>query len=500
MQPGRERRLVTSALILGMFLAALEATAVGTAMPTAVAELGGVARYSWVFSAYLLTSTTVVPMFGKLADLFGRRRLYIISAGVFMGGSALCGVAATFEQLILFRAVQGLGAGGLMPVSVTLIGDIYPLEERGKIQGLFSGVWGISSLVGPAAGGLITDFVSWRWVFYLNIPFGILSVVILQLYLKERHPRRQHRLDLLGTALLTSTVAVLLLTLLEGTDLWGWTDPRTLGLLALSAVGTLAFIAQERRAPEPMLPLDLFRNPVIAVSSTGNIIIGTLLYCATAFVPMFTQGVLGGTALDAGLTLAPMSIGWPIASVTAGWLLLKTGYRPLTVVGGLAGFAGALLLTTAGPGSSRALIMGAMLVVGTGLGLMSTPYLVAVQNAVPWERRGVATSSVQFFRTIGGAIAVAALGAVLNTRLEDRLGTTVDPNVALNPDLRGTVPAETLDALRLGLADGLHTVYVIVAAIATLGFVVALFFPRGSARSQAHADSRGAPEAEAGPA
>ncbi|MGK7313262.1 MAG: MDR family MFS transporter [Candidatus Longimicrobiales bacterium M2_2A_002] len=492
MQPGRERRLVTSALILGMFLAALEATAVGTAMPTAVAELGGVARYSWVFSAYLLTSTTVVPMFGKLADLFGRRRLYILSAAVFMGGSALCGVAGSFEQLIVFRAVQGLGAGGLMPVSMTLIGDIYTLEERGRIQGLFSGVWGISSLVGPAAGGLITDFLSWRWVFYLNIPFGLLSVAMLHLYLKERQPRRQHRLDVLGTVLLTVTVAVLLLTLLEGTDLFGWTDPRTLALLGVAAVGTMAFILQERRAPEPMLPLELFRNPVIAVSSAGSVIIGTLLYCATAFVPMFTQGVLGGTALDAGLSLAPMSIGWPVASVAAGWLLLKTGYRPLTVVGGLAGFAGALLLTTADPGSSRTLVMGAMLVVGLGLGLMSTPYLVAVQNAVPWERRGVATSSVQFFRTIGGAIAVAALGAVLNTRLEERIGTAIDPNVALNPELRDTVTPEVLDRLREGLAVGLHSVYTIVAGIAVLGFVVALFFPRGSARSQAHGAGDGA--------
>jgi EmrB/QacA subfamily drug resistance transporter len=477
-----------------MFLAALEATAVGTAMPTAVAELGGVARYSWVFSAYLLTSTTVVPMFGKLADLFGRRRLYVASALLFMTGSALCGLAGTFEQLILFRAIQGLGAGGLMPVSMTLIGDIYPLEERGKIQGLFSGVWGISSLVGPAAGGLITDFLSWRWVFYLNIPFGLVSVLGLTLYLRERQPRREHRLDVLGTILLTVTVAVLLLTLLEGTELWGWGDVRTLGLLGLSGLGTVAFLLQERRAPEPMLPLDLFRNPVIAISSAGSVVIGTLLYCATAFVPMFTQGVLGGTALDAGMTLAPMSIGWPLASVTSGWLLLRTGYRPLTVLGGLAGFAGALLLTTAGIGSSRALIMGAMLVVGIGLGLMATPYLVAVQNAVPWDRRGVATSSVQFFRTIGGAIAVAALGAVLNTRLEEQIGSGVDPNVALNPALRETVPPESLASLREALAQALHSVYVIVALLATLGFVVAFFFPRGSAESQAYGGERTAPE------
>lgn len=476
--------------MLGMFLAALEATAVGTAMPTAVAELGGVARYSWVFSAYLLTSTTVVPMFGKLADLHGRRRIYIISAIVFMGGSALCGVAESFAQLIAFRALQGLGAGGLMPVAITLIGDIYPLEERGKVQGLFSGVWGISSIVGPAAGGLITDLLSWRWVFFLNIPFGILSLVMLGLYLKERQPRREHRLDLLGTFSLTASVALLLLTLLEGSELFGWTDPRTLGLLGLSGLGFLFFLWQERRAAEPMLPLELFRNRVIAVSSVGSVVIGTVLFCATAFVPMFAQGVLGGTALDAGLTLAPMSIGWPISSTLAGWLLIRAGYRPLTIVGGAVAFGGAFLLATVQPGSPRLLLMAAMFTTGLGLGFMSTPYLVAVQNAVPWERRGVATSTVQFFRTIGGAIAVAALGALLNSRMAAATGAGADPNVAMDPELAAGMDPAALGALRQALGDGLHGVYVGMAAVAALGLVAALAFPRGSARSHAHQDGR----------
>lgn len=491
MDPGRDRRLVTAALILGMFLAALEATAVGTAMPTAVAELGGVARYSWVFSAYLLTSTTTVPLFGKLADLYGRRRIYIAAGLLFMAGAALCGTARTFEQLIAYRAIQGLGAGGVMPVAITLIGDIYPLEERGKVQGMFSGVWGVSSLVGPAAGGLITDLLSWRWVFYLNIPFGLASLLMLQLWLRERQPRREHRLDLLGTLSLTASITVLLLTLLEGSDLFGWTDPRTLGLLAIAGLGLAFFLWQERRAPEPMLPLELFRNPVIAVSSAGSVIIGTILFCSTAFVPMFAQGVLGGTALDAGLTLAPMSIGWPLASTAAGWLLLRTGYRPLAVLGGLAGFAGAALLATADAGASRVLLMSAMLVVGTGLGFMATPYLVAVQNAVPWERRGVATSTVQFFRTIGGAIAVAALGALLNARMEGRPGTELDPNIAMDPELRGTIAPAALEALQEALAHGLHAVYVGVAVVALAGFAVALAFPRGSARSQAHGGEEG---------
>ncbi len=490
MKPGRDRRIVTAALILGMFLAALEATAVGTAMPTAVAELGGVARYSWVFSAYLLTSTTVVPLFSKLADLYGRRRVYILSALLFMAGSMLSGLAGSFNQLIAFRAIQGLGAGGVMPVATTLIGDIYPLEERGKIQGLFSGVWGVSSLVGPAVGGLVTDLLSWRWVFYLNVPFGVASVVLLQLYLRERQARREHRLDILGTVLLTVSVAVLLLTLLEGTEMFGWNDWRTLGLLGLSLVGAGLFLAQERRAAEPMLPLHLFRNRVISVSSAGNVVLGTVLFCATAFVPMFTQGVLGGTAVDAGMTLAPMSIGWPIASTAAGWLLLRVGYRPLGVLGAMATFAGTAILAFAPPGASRGLLMGAMLVTGVGLGLVSTPYLVAVQNAVPWRLRGVATGSTQFFRTIGGAIAVAGLGALLTTHLHEA-NVQLDPNTALDPALRGSVPPEQLEALRQAMAAGLHSVYVGMMVVAALGIAVALVFPRGSAQSQAHAAAGG---------
>ena len=284
-------------MALAMFLAALEATAVGTAMPTVVSELGGVARYSWVFSAYLLTSTTTVPMYGKLADLFGRRRVFTVAVVLFMGGAALCGMAQTFNQLIVFRAIQGLGAGGVIPLAITVVGDIYSLEERGRIQGVFSGVWAVSSLVGPAAGGLITDLISWRWVFYLNVPFGLASLLLVWIFLREEAERRERKLDVLGTVSLTLAIAVLLLALLEGSNLWGWADPRTVGMMAFAGTGLLFFLWQEGRAPEPMLPLELFRNRVIAVASAGGVLMGTMLFCAAAFVPMFTQGVLGGTAI-----------------------------------------------------------------------------------------------------------------------------------------------------------------------------------------------------------
>ncbi len=489
MQPGRQRQIVTAALVLGMFLAALEATAVGTAMPTVVGELGGVSRYSWVFSAYLLTSTTTVPLYGKLADLYGRLRIYIAAAFLFLLGSALSGAARTLDELILFRAIQGLGAGGVMPIAITLIGDIFTLEERGRMQGLFASVWGVSSLLGPALGGFITDLLSWRWVFYLNVPFGIASSVLLLVFLKEEQRQREHRLDLLGTVTLTLAVTLLILGLLEGSTSWGWSDARTFGCFAGAAVMLLLFFWQERRAPEPMLPLDLFRTPLIAVGSAGATVVGMLLFAASAFVPMYAQGVLGGTAVDAGLTLAPVSIGWPIASTIAGRMLLRIGYRPLVITGGGVALLGSAILALVGEESTRVHLMLSMLVLGLGLGLMATPYLVAIQNAVPWNRRGVATSSQQFFRTIGGTVAIAGLGAVLNARLAAQLGANANANAALDLETRRLLSPGELDQLVTALASSLRTVYLVFLFISAAGLVITLYFPRGSAASHAHPDS-----------
>jgi len=490
MQPGRDRQLVTAAILLGSFLAAFEATAVAAAMPRAVGEMGGVERYSWVFSVYLLTSTTTMPLFGKLADLYGRRKVYHVSVVLFLLGSALSGMAGSMSQLILFRAIQGLGAGGVNPLTITIAGDIYNLRERGRMQALFSSIWALSSLSGPLLGGWITDTLSWRWIFYLNIPFGVASSLILQRFLREAKPRTKHRLDVLGTVSLTAAVTLLLLGLIEGPDVWGWRDARTLALFAGSLVALGVFLWQEQRAEEPMLPLDLFRNRLIAVASAGNLLIGTFLYALIAYVPIFAQGVLGGSALEVGMATMPILVGWPIASTLSGRLLMRTGYRMQAIGGGVLMVIGSFLLARAGPGTTRTEIMISMLITGLGLGFTSMPYLLGPQNAVPWERRGVATSSVQFFRAIGGAVGVAALGALFAARLK-AVAPEINPNTAFNQDLRAHATPELLARLSGALLHGLSGVYFVLAVLAAVSFFIALFFPGGTVTSHMHQQDDG---------
>lgn len=356
------------------------------------------------------------------------------------------------------------------------------------MQGLFSGTWAVSSLVGPVVGGLITDLLSWRWIFYVNLPFGAASMLILHLVLKEEAPKKAHKLDLGGTIALIVSVGLLLVALLEGSQLWGWTDARTVALLAGSAAGLALFFVQERRTPEPMLPLDLFRNRLIAISNLGSALAGTILFCISAFVPMYRQGVLGGTAIDAGLSLVPFSIGWPVAATLSGWLLLRFGYRPFIVSGSVFAAVGCFVLAVSS--LSVNVVMVSTLLVGMGLGFSSTPYLLAIQNAVPWHQRGVATGSFQFFRTMGGAIAVAALGAVLNVHLARAAGGGADVNVVLHPEYRAQVEPDVLGQLVAALQNGLESVYGIMAALALAGVVAALAFPAGSAESHAHGETR----------
>src|SRR5215469_16281759 len=336
--------IVTVALMLGMSLAALDTTIVGTALPSIVGKLGGISLYSWVFSVYLLTSTTTVPVYGKLADLYGRKPIFLFGSGLFLLGSIFCGAAQSMEQLIVFRAIQGLGAGAVLPIVLTIIGDIYELKERAKVQGLFSGVWGLSSIIGPALGGLIVDHFSWRWVFYINIPFGLISGILLTIYLKENVERKKQHLDYIGTLTLTSSIVALLFALLQGGTSWAWDSLPSIGLFALFIVLIGLFLREERRAADPILPLTLFNNRIIAVSSIGGLVLGVLMFGVSSYVPLFVQGVKGGTATSAGIVLGPFLLAWPIAATLSSRIVIRYGYRFTSVLGlGLATLAAAMM-------------------------------------------------------------------------------------------------------------------------------------------------------------
>jgi EmrB/QacA subfamily drug resistance transporter len=486
--------IVTIALMLGMSLAALDTTIVGTALPSIVGKLGGITLYSWVFSAYLLTSTSTVAMYGKLADLFGRKPLFLFGTAVFLIGSIASGAAQSMEQLIIFRAIQGLGAGAVLPIVLTIIGDIFPLEERAKVQGLFSGVWGLSSIIGPALGGVIVDHFSWRWVFFINIPFGLLSAFLLIVSLKENVERKKHSIDYIGTLTLTFGIVALLFALLQGGVTWAWTSLPSLGLFALAIVLIVLFLLQEARASEPILPLTLFTNRIITISSIGGVILGVVMFGITSYVPLFVQGVRGGTATSAGITLGPLLLAWPIAATFSAKIILRYGYRLTAGVGALLVAIGVGLVTLLQTSSTLPYIVVAMLVIGTGLGLMSTAFILSVQNAVPWNVRGVATASTQFFRTIGGTVGLALMGTILNLQMAARFAPILaqypavvahlpkhiaPSNVLLTPDVRQSLPVDFLNQLQTALAQSLFWVYALMFALAVIGLATMFLFPGG---------------------
>lgn len=518
--------IVIIALMLGMSLAALDTTIVGTALPSIVGKLGGISLYSWVFSIYLLTSTTTVPIYGKLADLYGRKPIFFFGSGLFLLGSIFSGAAQSMEQLIIFRAIQGLGAGAVMPIVLTIIGDIFELQERAKVQGLFSGVWGLASVIGPALGGVIVDHFSWRWVFYINVPFGLLSCLLLAIAFKEHIERQKQKLDYIGTITLTGSIIALLFALLQGGTTWAWISVQSISLFAVFLVLLVLFLLQERHAPEPILPLTLFNNRIIAVSSIGGVVLGILMFGITSYVPLFVQGVKGGTATNAGISLVPLLLAWPIASTASGKIIIRYGYRFTAVVGMICAAIGATMVTLFATDTSLAFIVIAMALIGTGLGFCSTAFILAVQNAVPWKLRGVATASTQFFRTIGGTVGVAMMGTILNAQMALRFppifarfaGVTArlpknvaQANILLTPEVRASLPADFLHQLQTALAQSLFWVYGLILIFAVVGLASMFFLPGGRADKYAYkpteeysaleaADNSNSEEREAKPA
>jgi EmrB/QacA subfamily drug resistance transporter len=456
----KRRVAVTAGLLLGIFLAALEATVVSTAMPTVVASLGGIDQYSWVFSAYLLTSTASVPLWGRLSDLYGRRRLYLAAIALFLVGSLLAGVSQSMLQLVLFRALQGLGAGGLIPLALTIIGEIYTLDERTRMQAVFSSVWGVSSIVGPLVGGFITDAISWRWVFYLNLPVGLVAAVVVHNTLPGRVAGREATVDWKGGILLFVTTTLLLAALSEASVLW-----------AVLAVGSMAAFAYvERSVTDPILPFALLRNRTVTVATIVGFCGGMALFDAIAFVPLLLQLTAGGSATSAGQVLTPLYLTWVLASIVAARLLLRIGARPSTVAGTAALFVSFLVLPSLAAGASRALIFADMALMGTGLGFAMLSLLLAVQHSVPRSELGVATSLNLFARSIGGAVGVAIMGAILAGGLGG--ATRITPGALDGAGLTGLAPE-----LRLRLVDSLQRAFASGAVGAGLALIASFWVP-----------------------
>ncbi len=464
------RGLTVVALLLGMFLAAMEMTVVSTAMPTVVGELGGLQLYAWAFAAYMLTATVTVPIHGKLADLRGRKPVMLAGLALFLAGSAACGLAGSMGQLVAARALQGLGAGAIQPIALTIVGDLFDVRERSRMQGIFGAVWGIAGLAGPLLGGAIIHLASWRWVFFVNVPFGLGCAAVLALAYHERPERHAHRLDLAGAALLSAAVVAALLA----------AESRRAGLVAIPAAAALLalFVAVERRAAEPLLPLDLFQDRIMAVASVAGALLGAAMISMVTFVPLWVQSVLGGSPTQAGAAIAPMVVGWPIASALSGRLIPRTGFRAPVRLGLLvtaaSGLAVALLLR---PGASLRLVQALSFAYGVGMGTANTPLIIAVQSSVPWSRRGVATAMTMFSRTIGGTLAVGLLGGVLAHALQ-RGGASPEVAEKLLGPARALLPPALVAGLSETLQGALGIVFRAVAAIAACALAVSLLFPR----------------------
>jgi EmrB/QacA subfamily drug resistance transporter len=409
---------VIGGVMLSIFLAAMESTVVATAMPTVVQSLGGINIYSWVFSAFLLTSTVTMPLWGRLSDLFGRRRTYLIGLVVFLVGSALSGLAQSMGQLIAFRALQGVGAGSLITIGMTVIGDLYGLERRAKMQGYFSGVWGVASLVGPLLGGLLADHVSWRWAFYVNLPFGAVAIGLIAAGLPEGTRSQRPRIDHAGVILFTAGISLLLIGLMQGGRSPSWWTLEVLGPIGFAVVLVAVFLMVERRAPDPIIPLTLFRIPLVRAAAATGFLAGMAMFGAISFVPLFLQRVTHATATAAGFVLTPFILGWITCSIVSARLVLKIGYRSIVVAGMVCLTAAFFLFSEWDASLTRPAAMGAVLVAGAGMGLTMVPMLIAVQSAVAGRELGSATSLTQFFRTVGGAVGVAVMGAVMTHRLE----------------------------------------------------------------------------------
>jgi EmrB/QacA subfamily drug resistance transporter len=485
-QSHRSVLVAIGALLLGMLLAALDQTIVSTALPTIVSELGGLDHLSWVVTAYLLAATAATPLWGKLGDQYGRKKLFQTAIVIFLIGSALCGVAQNMPQLIGFRALQGLGGGGLMVLSMAIVGDLVTPRERGKYQGLFGAVFGVTSVLGPLLGGFFTEHLSWRWVFYINLPIGVVALVVIAAVLHIPVRREKHTIDYLGTFLIASVATALVLVASLGGTTWAWSSPQIIALAALAVVLLVAFIAVERRAAEPVLPLQLFRIRTFSLVAVISFVIGFAMFGAMTYLPTFLQVVHDITPTMSGVHMLPMVFGLLITSTGSGQIVSRTGrWKVFPVLGTAITAVGLLLLHQLDENSSTWLMSAFFFVFGAGLGLVMQVLILVAQNSVSYQDLGVATSGVTFFRSIGSAFGVAIFGTIFANRLTGQLrdalaGQPTPPGVdagqlAADPRAIGQLPADLRPSVLSAYSTSITDVFLYAVPVVLLAFVLAWF-------------------------
>ncbi len=493
-----KRRIVLTTIgaIAGMFLAALDSTIVATAMPTVIGDLHGIDHYAWVFTAYLLAEIASIPLWGRLADMFGRKRVFLLGMVIFLVGSVFCGLSTSMGQLILFRAVQGVGAGCLLPVAQTIVADLYTLEQRAKLSAVMSAVFGFSSVIGPLIGGFITDQLSWHWVFFVNLPIGIAAIVLVQVVMIEPLTNRhRHRLDWLGMCTLLGWTILLVFALETGGRDYAWGSPVIVGAFVTSAILFVAFIVAERRATEPLIPFSLFRVPALRAASVIGVPLGMVMFAIISFLPLFVQVVLRSSATDAGRVLTPMMLALVIGSAIGSPVVLRIGYRMMCVASFSFLLVGTFLLTRVGVDSSQLDVSVAMVCIGTGMGFGFIATMLAAQNSVDLPRMGVANGLVNFTRQLGGVFGVAIAAALMLSTLTDRLkelfpGAQIKAGSLLSPQAASRFPPETQHLVRGAFADALHVVFVAALVIVLIGMLTVALMPGGKPadiRDAAHA-------------
>ncbi len=475
--PAGSRRLIISSVAVMLLLASLDQTIVSTALPTIVSDLGGLDHLSWVVTAYLLTSTVTAPLYGKLGDLYGRKVMMQISVTLFLVGSVLSGLSGSMNFLIGARALQGVGGGGLFVLALTVIGDVIPPRERSKIQGVFGGVFGLSSVAGPLLGGFFVDNLSWHWIFYINLPLGLLALAVFAIAFKPRGERHKHKIDYPGAALLTSSLSATVLFTSLGGRTFAWDSTFILSMIALAALGAVAFLMVERRASEPVLPLSLFRYNNFWVMSSVGALVGAAMFGGIVFIPLYLQVAKGVSPTGSGLQMIPLMLGILTGSIGSGQIMGRTGrYRRLPLIGTFILTLGMLWLTRLQPDTPSYVVMAMMASVGVGIGPTMSVGIAAIQNAVPRPMLGVGTAGLTLFRQIGGSVGVALLGALFSNRLAANLAEFMPAGAGgggrMNAASVAHLPPEIRSMVLSAFTDAMHPVFLVGAGAAFLAFLL----------------------------